>query len=539
MSTPYEVGSRVGRYVLLAPIGRGGMGEVWRARHVRTEAEYALKFVHGGSESAEMQARRFEREVKAAARIGHVGVVEVIDCDADPSSGLPYLVMELLDGWTLDRWYAAADPPFSERARVLLNVLDPLAAAHQLCVDGAPAPIVHRDLKPGNIFVLRHPVMVPGTRELQRTKILDFGIARQQNVDGSGTIGGLGTPGYVSPEQARQASHVGPESDVFSVGVMLYEAVTGERPFPGNNMADFLAELLTSQPRPIRALAPQVDRRFAGLVQRCLAWDPTLRPCDAAALRDPLARILGRPEVLQSLDRGPATRSYRPRAPSIIESAALTPTTHPESDPKSSTRPATPMRVDVSASLTTTRPVVDIKGVALRSLLEVLDARYGGELRQALMESVPAETREVLEEPVLASKWYPVTVYRDVHVAAQRAMGSGPPMARELARAAVIRDFEGVYRHVVGVLRPHWLMGWAPRQINRYFRGVGVDMEEVRAGYARATLFSFHGFDESMWEDMIGSMEAILEVCGGRGIEGRILRGGGRSSFAQIEFQWR
>jgi len=262
----------VGGWTLRERIGRGGMGEVWRAE--RDGVEAAVKVLYARPDRIEATAKRFEREVAAAQQVGHPGIVEVIEWGRDDDAGAMYLVMELLDGRSLREVWDDDDAP-ARRVGQVRALLEPLAAAHALS-----PPIVHRDLKPENVFVT----------DAGEVKLLDFGIARQSGAgtDVTDTGAGIGTAAYMSPEQATDARDVGPRADVWSVGVMLYEAVAGRPPFAAPSRNEIITKILTRAPVPLREAAPGCPPELARVVDRCLAKEPERRPADARALAEAL-----------------------------------------------------------------------------------------------------------------------------------------------------------------------------------------------------------------------------------------------------------
>lgn len=181
---------------------------------------------------------------------------------------------------------------------------------------------------------------------------------------------------------------------------------------------------------------------------------------------------------------------------------------------------------------------VEVKGVALRGVLDLMTDRIGPEFLSDLRQELSADHARLLEGPVLAVSWYPVAIYRQAYALAQDRLHRGPDLARELSREAVLKDFQGVYKVVAGALKPEWLISFAPRQFKRYFRGPEAVVEEAREGYARWRVSECHGFDPSMWEDVVGGCIAILESCGAKRVRARISRGGTALSHATMEFFW-
>jgi phosphate/phosphite/phosphonate ABC transporter binding protein len=278
-----------GRWRLERELGAGGMGRVFEARHQSLGTRAAVKLLHPQRLASPEAVRRFLREARLAGVAGHPGIARVLDFDLT-AAGTPYMVMELLVGATLEARLAAQDRiSLTDGVDVLLDVLDTLAAIHA-------AGVVHRDIKPGNIFVLAEPGAV-------RAKLLDFGLARgadplEPDADLTRTGQVLGTPHYMSPEQARGQTQVGPEADLWAVGVMLYQLVTGLRPFPGENYNETLAAILTRDPAPVRQIAPGLPPALDALVRRCLDRDAGRRFRTAAELRAALAAL--RPQLARA-----------------------------------------------------------------------------------------------------------------------------------------------------------------------------------------------------------------------------------------------
>lgn len=182
---------------------------------------------------------------------------------------------------------------------------------------------------------------------------------------------------------------------------------------------------------------------------------------------------------------------------------------------------------------------IEIKGVAIRTFFEVLRERSGPGIERELRRDLPPVHRDALHDPVLAATWYPIGIYRELHLAAQRALKAGGELSRQIGRDGVSRDFQGVYRLLAGALQPHWLISWAPRMYGRYFRGGTLDVLEARKGYARGEWRGCVGFDKNLWLDMIGSCEASLEACGATHVRHRLVDGGGDGdTHATVEFRW-
>lgn len=257
-------GTPIGNYEILAPLGAGGMGEVYRAHDARLGRDVAIKVLPEGFGQDKERLTRFQQEARVLAALSHPNIVQVFE--AGEHQGAPYLVMELLEGETL-RAVLASGPLSPERTAELGEQMAAgLAAAHE-------RSIVHRDLKPENIYVTRDGVL----------KILDFGLAKRNVLaemdctvplgpaTASGTV--LGTLSYMSPEQATgRATDF--HSDQFSLGVILYELLSGQRPFAGESAAESLAALVRDEPAPLEELRPEITTGLAAIVMRCLAKEP-------------------------------------------------------------------------------------------------------------------------------------------------------------------------------------------------------------------------------------------------------------------------
>jgi len=259
------------RYRILGHLGSGGMGHVYRAEHIGLKKPVALKVL--GKRSAEYVAR-FEREARAIARLDHVGCVRIFDHGTD-DKGVPYIAMELIDGPTLALALSEDSFAVSRAINVARALLVALAHAHA-------HGVVHRDLKPENImFAAPRTRLDAGEPWLGRPVIIDFGLASL--ADSAGITGNgfaMGSPSYIAPERLRGEPHDA-RADVYAVGVILYEMLSGLRPFLGASPQEIMTNALTRPPRPLRAIVPEVSPALDALIRRALAKDPTKRFADA------------------------------------------------------------------------------------------------------------------------------------------------------------------------------------------------------------------------------------------------------------------
>jgi formylglycine-generating enzyme required for sulfatase activity len=292
------------------------MGEVWAATDVATQRAHALKFLRDRTGASPDSVRRFEREARAASAVRHPNVVAVHEVLA-LDDGTPVLVMDLLEGESLAQLLRREGPLSIETfARRMLPVVSALSAAHAV-------GIVHRDLKPENVFLARQP---DGD---VRVMVLDFGIAKLTSPEGEAASTGvltntgtlLGTPSYMSPEQVLGERDIDHRADVWALGVIFYEALTGERPTHAETVGKVLRTILTGAIPPIRRAAPALPDDLAALVTRMLASARDDRPSDLREVADVLQRH-ARLVVTAFAASGPPTlvstaspRASRPPAP--------------------------------------------------------------------------------------------------------------------------------------------------------------------------------------------------------------------------------
>ena len=280
------MGQRLLQFQLLAQLGRGGMGVVYRALDTNLNRQVALKLLPEDVAHDPGRRARFFREACAAAAVTHPNIATIYQIDQVGTQ--IFIAMELVDGNSLEAWLTGAPLPAEQALAMIRDVCAGVGCAHR-------AGIVHRDLKPANIMIARQGPL----------KVLDFGIAKLTTPEASTVPPGstqplqvpatqagqiLGTVGYMSPEQAMGA-HVDARSDVFSIGVILYEMLTGQRPFRGDSAVAIMLATAKDEPVPASRLNPSVGGALEQLLRACLSKDPKARPADALELQQQIERV--------------------------------------------------------------------------------------------------------------------------------------------------------------------------------------------------------------------------------------------------------
>jgi eukaryotic-like serine/threonine-protein kinase len=314
-SDSIQVGDLVaGKYRVDRVLGEGGMGIVVAATHQQLDEKVALKFLRPSVASNPEIVQRFVREARAAVKIRSEHVARVLDVGA-LESGTPYMVMEYLDGQDLAQTLAGRGPlPVSETVTYVLQACEAVAEAHSLGT-------VHRDLKPANLFLARRPNGRPVV------KVLDFGISKVASTGENAALTNasamMGSPSYMSPEQMVAAGSVDVRADVWALGVVLYELLTGTLPFVAETMPELVGMILQSAYPPVAALRPDVPPGLQATIDRCLQKDRTQRHRNVAELAAGLVPF-GPPRSDLSLERISHVLGLR-SAPEQTVSASMSP----------------------------------------------------------------------------------------------------------------------------------------------------------------------------------------------------------------------
>ncbi|MDB4945676.1 MAG: serine/threonine protein kinase [Labilithrix sp.] len=306
---PPSTGLVGGKYQLVKLIGRGGMGSVWEGRHANLGTQVAIKFIEAEYANSAEARSRFDKEAKAAATIQSKHAIQVFD-NGVTEDGKPYIVMELLQGEPLDkRIERLGRLTLQDTARILQQVCRGLSKAHE-------RGIIHRDLKPENVFIVHN-----NDDDDEVAKVLDFGIAKVAGTPGnpgvtSSTKTGavLGTPFYMSPEQARGLRNVDHRTDVWSLGVIAFKCITGRLPFDGESVGDLLVKICTA-PVPVPShIAPGIPVAFDTWFLRALEREPDRRFSNVLELSEHLsyAAGIGPRGPVSSQDYGPAATALAP-----------------------------------------------------------------------------------------------------------------------------------------------------------------------------------------------------------------------------------
>jgi serine/threonine protein kinase len=333
--TEVTAGARLGPYEIVSRIGAGGMGEVWRARDVRLDRAVAVKLLSSELAPTPQLRQRFEREARAISQLNHPHICTLHDVGEE--NGTSYLVMELLEGETLADRIVRGPLPLADVVRFGAQIAGALDRAHR-------AGIVHRDLKPGNVMITK-----------SGAKLLDFGLAKasapvvvddgptlQKSLTAEGTI--VGTFQYMAPEQL-EGLELDARTDIFALGAVLYEMVTGRRAFDGRTRTSLIAAIVGSEPAPIRETQPLTPAALEHVIATCLEKDPERRWQSAADV----ARELEWIAAGSAIDPAPARRSRKHLGAIVIASLAVLAAAATAMYVRERSKPVTPIAFSILA----------------------------------------------------------------------------------------------------------------------------------------------------------------------------------------------
>ncbi len=304
------------RYRVIRLLGKGGMGAVYEAENTWTKRRVAVKVMSTTISNSEPYVKRFMQEAQTAAQLSHPNIVDVLDMGQDEATSEIFLVQELLNGHDLgEHLDAAGRMPVFQALDVIMPVMDALVVAHA-------RGVVHRDLKPDNIFLAETPRGVVPT-------LIDFGIAKvladEDALQRTGTGMLLGTPYYMSPEQARGETSLDGRSDVWSIGVVLYELISGARPYRAANANALIAKIIYEQPMPLDVAAPELPRELVDVVMGAVQPDLTKRYPTMQAFLDAVRPLAGEARVTPAPTSLTSIPAPQPSAPLPETTATRTP----------------------------------------------------------------------------------------------------------------------------------------------------------------------------------------------------------------------
>jgi tetratricopeptide (TPR) repeat protein len=465
-------------YEIVGELGRGGMGIVYRARQIGLNRIVALKMIRYGPDASPAAVARFRREAEAVARLQHPNVVQVYE--VGEQHGQPFLALELVEGPSLSEKLGGG--PLSPRPAARLVAI--LARA----VDHAHARgIIHRDLKPANVLLeIVHGEWGPGDEtpeseaaaSFPTVKVTDFGLAKHLYAGGPGpteTGAVLGSPCYMAPEQAAGLpEHVGPATDIYALGAILYECLTGRPPFHGATAMETLRQVADDEPVAVRQLQPRVAVELETICHKCLRKEPAGRYASAAALADDLERFLrGEPVMARPAGRAERFRKWARRKPAVAALLTLLAVIPPAAGLAVAVHVAR-LRAEVqraeSAAAEATRQQLRADRnyrMARDALGQMLDQLQGGEY-----EALPRLTELQAKQAESALVFF--------EAAARDADGTDPATRMDTARACERAGELAIMLNRVAAARDHLLRA-VELLDGLVVSGDGIDCRELQA----------------------------------------------------------
>ena len=503
-----------GKYQVKRLLGHGGMGSVYKAENLAIGRTVAIKLLHHHLADDGVTLTRFQREARATASVGHAHVVEILDMGIEPS-GVPFIVMEYVRGKALAKLLEAegALPP-ARAASIAGQILDALAALHE-------TGVVHRDLKPENVLLTtRH-----GRSDY--VKIFDFGVAtymegvhdaiHAQELTPSGRS--MGTPYYSSPEQLEGSGGRDPRVDLYAVGVLLYEMLTGHRPFASKRFPDLVRDILEGEVAPMRVHVREVPEGLEAIVRRALARSPEARWSDARAMQAALVPFGGpepeeEPEPTDTFTHD--LRELALREEMLLRAGGATP-------------PADEAGI----------PLEVVRGEIPLAMLGFLRERVGEAHVQRVLERLSPESRGVLAGEILPSGWYPDAMLDALEVADQIA-GEGDRKLIADAGRHFARTIFGSSRELAArSITPELVFSMSSDIWRRYFAQGEVRVVKLGRGYGRVEVHGQTRPRLSRSVAIVGYLSEALRMAGAREPDVRLTRAAALGdSFDVLEAAW-
>jgi serine/threonine-protein kinase len=515
-SIPYSselLGTLIGgKYRLLRAVGHGGMGTVFKAENTAIGRTVALKLLHRNLADDGIVVQRFQREARITVSIGHRNIVEVLDMGQEPT-GAPFIVMEYVRGRNLKKLLSEEGPIEVERAcRILGQVLEALAATHQ-------CGVVHRDLKPENIL------LTPRAGEPDFVKVFDFGIStfvesaaeRERRIDLTPTGFTMATPFYASPEQIRGAKGRDPRVDIYAVGVMLFELLTGNRPYAGSNLPDLCERILAGELTPMRAFRRDVPEALEAVLRRALALYPVDRFQTAGDFLTALLPFGGRPAKAEDPE---PTDTFTVDLRELAARQAGAAAGHGA---------AVDVRGHVRAELA-------------RGLLDYFEQTYGAQKVKELLSRLREPLRRELFGRFGDATWCSSEALASALERFDKELGTGDNAQAASAGRHFAREhhFASESEESLRTLTPELFFSNAPALFSKYFASGIARVLKVGRGYGRLEVGGQAAPKLVLSVAMLGALETGLKLHGGSAVAVRLAKSSALGDGVDVyEATWR
>ena len=503
-----------GKYRVKRRLGYGGMGSVYKAENLAIGRTVAIKLLHHHLADDGVTLARFQREARATASVGHPHVVEILDMGVEPS-GIPFIVMEYVRGKSLAKLLETkgALPP-ARAAAIAGQILDALSALHE-------TGVVHRDLKPENVLLTaRH-----GNRDY--VKLFDFGVAtymegvhdaiHAQDLTPSGRT--MGTPYYSSPEQLEGSGGRDPRVDIYAVGVLVYEMLTGRRPFASKSFPDLVREILEGDVTPMRAFVRDVPEGLESIVRRALARDPGRRWPNAREMQSALVQFGGPAPAEEPEPTDTFTHDLRElalREELLLRAGGKTPP------------------VDAAGV-----PLEVVRGEIPLAMLAFLRERVGEETLRVVLDRLTPESRGMLTGEILPSGWYPDAMLDALEIADELG-GDGDRKLIAEAGGHFARTIFGAERELGRrSITPELVFSMSSDLWKRYFAQGEVRVVKLGRGYGRVEVHDQTRPRLSRSVAIVGYLAEALRMAGARDPDVRLTRAAAFGDpFDVLEAAW-